>query len=612
MVSRSASRSQPDPNSNSSASRLNGRSSNFSSGNWAPSIPAESWAMVTPAEVLRSFRRRLPSIVFTTLLVTAAVVALLVVWPNQYRSEGLMYVRLGRGALAVDPTTKATQSVSMQESRTAEVVSIGEMIGSREIAERAVDKIGVEQINQPRTWMDQAAKDVEEFLASDHALVSWLPKSEGKTVGELTAEQYEAQLEREQAIKKVSKAINVEIAKNGYTVAVAGKGDDPLLIQSIVQAVMDEYGRYHVQAHSVEGSESFFEKRAQESRDAALTARRTLQETRNEMGWLSAASAEETLRKRIIDLEAKLSTADSELAEAISQAEELRRQLDGTEEWVPVEVTLGIANAAGDQMRSQLYDVQIKDGEELARVSPNHPRYKLLQDKMQQSAQLAESERDEREERREAINPVYQELETQFQTVRAKAVGLQSRRDAINDRLASTQSDLKRLNADSTRLAELTWEAELAEETYRDHARSLEEARVNSELDELQMSDVSVIQDATLNLKKSGPMRGLLSVVGLLLGLSLGLLQAILRDSPVTSTGGSRADFSRSKADRARARTTTSDSPAETSEPDHLLDAPDSFETDDSESSEPVPASSGTNPLTMNDTSGSYNAPVPR
>ncbi|KLU04384.1 hypothetical protein RISK_003438 [Rhodopirellula islandica] len=602
------SRSQPESTPSNSASRLNKRSSQFSAGSWSPSAPTESWAMVTPSEVLQSFRRRLPSIIVTTLLVTLAVVAVLIVWPNQYRSEGLMYVRLGRGALAVDPTTKTTQSVSMQESRTAEVVSIGEMIGSREIAERAVKRIGVEKINQPRTWIDRGLNDVEAFLKSDHQLTSWLPKSEGKTVGELTPEEYQAQLERENAIKKVSQAINVQIAKNGYTVAVAGKGDDPLLVQSVVQAVMDEYGRYHVEAHSVDGSESFFEKRAKQSRETALTTRRALQETRNEMGWLSAASAEETLRERIIDLEMKLNTADSELAEAISQAEELRRQLDGTKEWVPVEVTLGIANVAGDQMRSQLYDVQIQDGEELSRVSPNHPRYKLLQEKMQQSAQLANAEREDREERREAINPVYQELETQFQTIRAKAVGLKSRRDAVNERLAATQLDLRRLNDDSTRLAELTWEAELAEDTYREHARSLEEARVNSELDELQMSDVSVIQDATLNLKKSGPMRGLLSVVGLLLGLSLGLLQAILRDSPVSSTGGSRSEFSRNKADKVRRRPNSNDAATADTDMDDVMHEQDTIEV-----SKPVTAGlPNGDTVAMNETTGTFNAPVPR
>lgn len=513
--------------------RLLSKSEQSTGWNGPPTI--ESWAMVTPGDVLRSLRRRIPSILFTTGIVTLAIMSLLIVWPNQYRSEGMMYVRLGRAATGADPMAKTSNSVSMQESRTAEVVSIGEMIGSREIAERAVKRVGVEVINQPRNWIEQASENFSAFLKSDSKWVSWLARGEPETVGDMTAQQVESQIQREEAIQSVAEAIDVEVAKNGYTVAVAGKEDDPLLIQSIVQAVMDEFGSYHVEAHRVKGSEPFFDTQTSESRELAIAARKKLQETRNQMGWISTESAERTLSERIIDLERKLSSADSELAEAISQAEELRRQLDTTEQWVPIEITLGIANAAGDQMRSQLYDVQVQGGEELARLSPSHPRYKRIKEKLDKSEDLASSEREERRETKEAINPVYQELETQFQSVRAQAVGLASRRDAIDERLTATESDLKRLNDDITTMSQLTWEAELAEETFRGHARSLEKARINAELDEQQMSDVSVIQPATLNLKKSGPARGLLSIVGAMLGLSLGLLQAILRDSPVDS-----------------------------------------------------------------------------
>lgn len=493
----------------------------------------ESWAVVTPGDVLRSIRRRIPSVILTTLVLTVGIVAILIIWPNQYRSDGMMYVRLGRNAMGSDPTAKSSNSVSMQESRTAEVISIGQMVGSREIAERAVQRVGVETINRPRNWIDRTIDDAGAFLKSDHALVRWLPSDDGKTVGEMTPVQYEAQIELEKAIMAVQTAVGVEVAKNGYTVVVSGKENDPLLIQSIVQAIMDEFGSYHVDAHRVLGSEDFFDAQANESRELAIAARQQLQETRNQMGWISTESAEQTLSQRIVDLEAKLNTAESQLAEAVSQSEELSRHLETTQQWMPVEKKLGIANVAGDTMRSQFYDLQVKDGEELAKLSPSHPRYKRLMQKMQDSEQLAGDEREEREETREAINPVYQELETQFQTVRARAVGLASRRDAVAQRLDATQADMRRLNEDVIVMSRLSWEAQIAEETYRNHARSLEEARVNAELDRSQMSDVSVIQEATLNLKKSGPERALLSVVGLMFAFSLGLLQAILRDSPV-------------------------------------------------------------------------------
>ena len=494
--------------------------------------PLEAWLFVTPGDVMHSIRRRLPSVIFTTVVVALLVTGLLLVWPNHYSSEGLMYVRLGRGALAVDPTTKTSQAVSLQESRTAEVISIGEMIGSREIAERVVDRVGVDEVNRPRTWVERFAERVDSYLTSTSSAVGSL-RGSTQRVGDWSPERVAAQLDRERAVRDVLEALDIEVVKDGYTVTIAAKEHDPLLAQAIVQSVMDEYGRYHVEAHRSEGSEAFFEAQAKASRLTAMQAREELQSTQNEMGWLSAESAETALRERIIDLESNLNSVESRLAEADSQAEELERRLAETPKWVPTEVTTGIANAAGDQLRSQLYDVQVEDGEELAKISPNHPRYQRLSQKMNESQSLAEAERSERTERTEAINPVHIELQTQRQTVGAKAVGLKSRRDALQSRLDATTEDLQRLNRDRTTLARLTWEAELSEEIYRDHARSLEEARINAKLDEQQMSDVSIVQPATLNLKKSGPARGILSLVGVLLGLSLGFLQAILRDPPL-------------------------------------------------------------------------------
>jgi len=502
-----------------------------------PGPSLEDWLFVTPGDLLRSIRRRLPSLLLTTVVVASLVVGLLVVWPNRYSSEGLMYVRLGRGALAVDPTMKTSQSVSLQESRTAEVISIGEMIRSREIAERVVDRVGVESINRPRTWPERAAEKVKRTLGSERPATGMFPEPPGKAE-EWSPEKIAAQLERERAVRDVLDSLEVKVVEDGYTITVAAHQQDPWLAQAVVQAVMDEFGKYYVKAHRSEGSEAFFEAQAAASRQAALQAREILQNTQNEMGWLSAESAETALRERIIDLEINLNAAESQLAEAVSKADELERRLAETSRWVPTEVTSGIANVAGDQLRSQLYDVQIEDGEELANLSPNHPRYRRLRQKMEESQSLAEAERNERTERTEAINPVYIELDTQLQSAHATAVGLRSRRDALQARLDVTAEDLQRLNRDRTTLARLTWEAELSEEIYRDHALSLEEARINAKLDEQHMSDVSVIQPATLNLKKSGPPRGILSVVGVLLGLSLGILQAIVRDPPMVRSPG--------------------------------------------------------------------------
>ncbi|MEO1524264.1 MAG: exopolysaccharide biosynthesis protein, partial [Planctomycetota bacterium] len=205
--------------------------------------------MVTPSTLISAVTSRLRSVVLTMLAVVVCVVGMLVALPSRYASDGLVYVQLGRDALSVDPTAKnsGVQGISLQETRSAEVVSIGQMMGSREIAERVVDKVGAVEINRPRGWLDRGKAQVQ----------SWLPEK-SKFPVQLTGEEYAAQIEREEAIKKVREWLNVDIPEEGYTLSIQTDGPEPFLCQAITQAVMDEYQSYHVEAHGSQGSLRFF------------------------------------------------------------------------------------------------------------------------------------------------------------------------------------------------------------------------------------------------------------------------------------------------------------------------------------------------------------------
>ena len=488
--------------------------------------------------MFRSIKNRLPSVVVTALLVTLLVAFVLIAFPNRYGSDGLLYVRLGRGALSTDPGAPSSHSVSYQESRASEVVSIAEMIDSREIAERAIDKIGVHVVNAPRNWIERIADYAQNILPAG-----------GSATPTMTAEEYQDQLKREEAVERIRDLIKISVPKEGYTVAVSGTGSDPELVQSVVQAVMDEYKNYHVEAHSADGSLEFFDQQVNKSRDEAMAAQEALQTTKSEMGWLSAESAVEALQERKMQLEISLDVAESELAQATSQANELQRRIAGFEQWVPTEVMRGIPNNAGDDMRSQLYGLQVEESEAFAKLMPSHPRYRMLQEKMSQSKQIMSQEGMEREQTVEALNPVRQELESGAQVALAKAAGLESRRDAILKSLEKANAAILQLNQDSISLAKLKWQAEIARDNYLGHAKSLEEARVMDELDTEKMSDVSIIQNASLNLTKVGPPRLILMLAGGLIGLLIGMVQAVVRETPT----GTVADHnSTSRVDSAR------------------------------------------------------------
>lgn len=497
-----------------------------------------SWATIGPVDLLGCVFRRLPSVAVTAAVTTVIVAAVLWAFPNRYASDGLFYARLGRGSVAVDPTLDASQTVSLQDSRSSEVNSISEMLNSREFADRVVKKVGVREINHPRTWIDRLADRMGSVLSGIASSPTVSPSVMDRT-------QYDIQVAHEEAVDKVMKAVSIKVPKNSYTISVAAQVSDPMLAQKIVQAFMEEYGSYHVEAHKSAGSLGFFAEQTEVSHRVAIEARRKLQEARTETGWISTASAEESLRERILNLQLSLDEARSKFADAKSQADSLANRMEAIDEWIPMETTK-LANNAVDGMREQLYEVTLSDGEKLSKVTPSHPRYKILRDKLIQGEEIVNSKNEDREQVVEALNPLRLTLETAFQTALTTAEGHKSSIESLEASLAETRGDLERLNEDAVRLAELTWASEIAEKNYLSHSQSLESSRMIQDLDNQNMSDVSVIQNASLNLKKVGPPRVLLTLIGGLLGLCLGVVQAIARDTSLTSPVANRKPASAS------------------------------------------------------------------
>ncbi len=491
----------------------------FDSGEPVVANATDKWVTLTPAELIDLIRRRTKSLLLTTAAVTVAVATVLILWPNRYASEGMLFVRLGRGSVALDPTTSTSATVSMQESRSAEVASVREMMASQAIAERVVDRVGSAEITRPRT----------RTLAALQRLSDWLPGLPSGAGGEHSAEEYAAAIEREEAIQKVRKQLSVSIPRNTYNVVVEAKFGDPVLARDVVQAAMEEYRKYHVEAHSATGSLAFFEQQHQQALQHANLAQQTLRDAKNRMGLLSAAAEEASLQTRISKLEIDRDQTLAELNAAASEVAALNQQLTSLSEWIATEKTKGVANGASDGMRQALYALEIKEREALSTLHPDHPKVRALQDQVSKSAEIIEQQDTDRLLTVEALNPIRQNLEAAARSGAGRLAGLKAKQEAIDGNLAQARDALQQLNRDASVLAELTRAAEVAEANYLKHANSLEQARVVGALDRQHMSDVSIIQPAPLMLKKIGPPRTLLLLVGGLLGLCIGILQALLR-----------------------------------------------------------------------------------
>ncbi len=481
----------------------------------------ERFSATQIGEILGAIKRHRISVALTFFGTVITILAVLILWPNSFISDAQLLVRLGRASVAMDPTSTITPTVSLQETRINQVASVREMLQSRLLAERVVDKVGVERVLAPQSLLEQTMESVQNAL----------PKFERERgpEGEYSAEELKQMVRRELAVKKFQSKLFVVNPKNSYTISIEARSGSPFLAQELVKALLEEYRAYHVNAYTSGGSLDFFEEQARKTHEDAVAAQEKVRDIKNRIGVLDIESARAALRNEISLLERDQVQVDSEIAGIESELDNLDESLVTTPQRIDAETLSGITKQAGDGMRQQLFNLELQEQQLAARYTDSHPKVKAVREQLDASRKIATSERGEQPQTRETVNPVHQQLALTYRTTNARLSGLVAKRKAVKEQLADATRRLEKLNADAVELTQLTWEAQIAQEAYLKNAQSREQARLVAALDREQISDVSVVQPASLVLKKVSPPRSLMAVCGVFFAALLACVQAVLR-----------------------------------------------------------------------------------
>ena len=268
-------------------------------------------AQLTLTQILGAiFRHKFKSlVVFTLVMVT--VVALFVVWPRKYGSEGRLYVQRGGNSQSISPIV-TNSGVVVQDSHETEIRSVMEIIKSRAVAETVVDEIGA----------DEVLKSPFDDLIPEISLPSFLKSSESKVKG-ISSEDFDNLKRREKAVEKLRKSLVVFSEKQTSVISVYAKGSSPELAKRIVQSVFDETRRIYMSVHSVKGSTAFFEDQVKDAENKFTASLKAQEAFRNEQGIMSVGAARITLDKIVSELEQQIITAQVEADSAVMKSRAL-------------------------------------------------------------------------------------------------------------------------------------------------------------------------------------------------------------------------------------------------------------------------------------------------
>ncbi len=451
-------------------------------------------------------------------LVLSGAFVLCLVSPKTYQSQSLFYVRLGRENVRLDPTTTMGQAsmISIPNSRESEIKSIVEILKSRAIAEKVVDALGPERILGEGLDGEQSARsssDMEAIRTSNLAMqkASGLFQLLGLSVPIST---------REKAISELSKSFVANSLDKTDLLSLSFRAGTPTLAQQVVQKYTEIYLEQHTKLNHPPHALKFLEQQTSRLADELGQSESKLKKLKQETNLASPQTQRELLVTRLSRLEDELLTTEAIEMAMKSEIEVLDMRLGSLSVRRVDAVTTGLSNPASDGMRQSLYALQMQQKKLEGIYAAKHPTLFAIRDQIAQSEEVFSKAHEERQTITESPNRTFEDLnitrlrqESLLSSTSAKAVSL---RTQIDEAKSQFQTHI----ANELEISKIEREVQLQDVGYRKYCENLEQARIDQALEGERISNINVIQPASISDKPVGP--------NVLLILMAGMFCAIL------------------------------------------------------------------------------------
>jgi polysaccharide biosynthesis protein PslE len=467
----------------------------------------------------------------SVLMLLLSISAVLLV-PKKYESEAKLFVRLGRSA-AIDPATIGP-TISIQESRESEMNSIVDMLYSRGLAERVVDTVGVEKLLKNYSWIELRVEDAQKQLA-DWMEDAFPDNAENLGEGEFSSAQLKIEKRREEAIKKLQGRLKVDSPKKSTTITITYRAATPETARDVVQAIIDCYQRMHIEAYSSSGAVDFFDQQFLQQEKLLVRAEEVLREIKNQNEVVTMRGKQDSLQTEITSVDNMQLQTQAELYAARGRLAKLQADLDALPVQLVTGRTSGIAVGSTDAMRDRLYELEIKEKEYAAKYSDSHPELIKVRGQLSAARNIMEEQPTEREQTTLSVNPVHQQIQNEMLLAEATVASLESKALALETLERTLLQSLNDVNNLELTAESLQREIDVGREKYRNYARKLEESRISAALDQMSLSNVSIVAAPSLRFKHASPNRPLLAVLGIMFACCCGLATALASDYYVNS-----------------------------------------------------------------------------
>jgi uncharacterized protein involved in exopolysaccharide biosynthesis len=289
--------------------------------------------------------------------------------------------------------------------------------------------------------------------------------------------------------------------------------------------------------HRTPGSYRFLSEQATRLSKQVTQTEQELLALKERTGLIAPESQRLVLVSRIGRLEDELLTVTSGQTAAEAELLALEEQLPRVPRTVITASTRGVPNQGADLMRGQLYALQLREQELQSRHAEEHPELKQVRRQASAARKLLRQESSSREQVTTGPNRIYEDLHLSQVRREVEAATLKARRGALVKQLAAERSALHTLTSYEVQIARLQRRLDLEISHHRKYAENLEQALIDRTLQQERISNISVVQPATYDVKPVRPRWSINLGFGLVLALTASLGLVYLRDRQSLPTG---------------------------------------------------------------------------
>nr|WP_314583807.1 exopolysaccharide transport family protein [uncultured Pseudomonas sp.] len=464
------------------------------------------------------FRREVQITVVATFVIILLGAFLL---PNRYESTALLLVKPGRDTSTVPIEYADRPSIVMPNALRDPLLDEERMLTGRPITRLVAQQYMDALSNAPQpTGVTAAIKNA--VRATVQGIVA-VVRGGLELVGLI-----ETRSPEERLAEDLEKSFKVTHEPGSSVMELTFTWNNPQVAQTVLKSWVEQYENERTRTLGRVSLYAFYEQEVKDTQANILSHKQQIQTLLNQLGTVSISQRLADTAQGLNDLRTERNNTARSIASTKAGMEKIQEQINKQTRLISSGKELAL-NPNRQDLQNRINSKEVERQELLRSFKESAPPVRALDNEIKNLKELwgnqaATVQRTENI----APNPLFTRLQNILNDQQASYSRLLVQLQQLDEQLAQLEKDRQQALTLEPQFARLQNELDAEEKNFSLYTDSLEKARIDRELDKSRISNIAVIEQATLNPSRVFPKSLLMLLLAIPLSLGVGLLALYL------------------------------------------------------------------------------------